>query len=94
MALANAREAPSPQRHGDVGLSNRLKAGDEEKEALLSIGDDAMGPEEFARAVFHCGDLKTWDGMCPVSQVCLSRNAARGGGLFGEGHAAFQGNRK
>lgn len=36
---------------------------------LVSVGNDGMGPEEFARAVYHCGDTKTWDGMCPVSPV-------------------------
>jgi len=41
----------------------------EEMEELLSVGDDSLGPEEFARALYHCGDLKTWDGMCPVPQV-------------------------
>lgn len=45
------------------------RGGGEEEEALLAVGDDSMGPEEFARAVYHCGDLKTWDGMCSVSQV-------------------------
>lgn len=36
---------------------------------LVSAGSDDMGPEEFARAVYHCGDTKTRDGMCPVSRV-------------------------
>lgn len=76
MVVANGREAPPAQRQAGAGLSDRLKPGEGgavEKEELLSIGDDCMGPEEFARAVFHCGDLKTWDGMCPVAQVCLPR---------------------
>ncbi|CAN0148437.1 unnamed protein product, partial [Hapterophycus canaliculatus] len=71
VSMVNGRETPSAQRREDAGLSNRFKAeeqGQEDKEALLSIGDDSLSPEEFARVVFHCGDLKTWDGMCPVSQ--------------------------
>ncbi|CAM9446703.1 unnamed protein product [Scytosiphon promiscuus] len=72
VAVANGRETPSTQQRGGDGFSDLLKTGEggqkEENEVLLSIGDDSMGPEEFARAVFHCGDLKTWDGMCPTSQ--------------------------
>lgn len=64
----------SSSRPGEeTGLSGQSQENDQE-EALLSIGDDSMGPEEFARAVYYCGDLKTWDGMCPVSQVSMSQH--------------------
>lgn len=74
------RDRPPPRRrdHEDLALAGQSQeaaaaAAAQEEEALLAVGDDSMGPEEFARAVYHCGDLKTWDGMCPVSQVHSSR---------------------
>lgn len=59
----------------DIGLAGQNQ---EAEEALLAAGDDSMSPEEFARAVYHCGDIKTWDGMCPVSQVLVLQEAPSG----------------
>lgn len=70
IACPARQQATTRRRRGEEnGLSGHPEGEEKEKEALLSIGDDSMGPEEFSRAVFHCGDLKTWDGLCPVSQV-------------------------
>lgn len=49
---------------GLATIVTRAEAG-----AHLAVGDDAMGHSEFARAIYHCGNIKSWDGMCPVSQV-------------------------
>ena len=40
-------------------------------DVLLYVGKDSMPLEDFTRVVFHCGDLKTWDGVCPISQVLV-----------------------
>ena len=56
-----------------VDQAGQGREGEGDEETLLAIGDDSMGAEEFARAVYHCGDLKTWDGMCSVSQVVRVR---------------------
>ncbi len=61
--------AGPPQRGVDPGPPGRTP---DVEDGLLFVGDDSLGPEEFARALYHCGDLKTWDGMCPVAQVRVS----------------------
>ncbi|CBN80162.1 hypothetical protein Esi_0116_0029 [Ectocarpus siliculosus] len=69
IACPARQQATTRRRRGEEnGLSGHPEGEEKEEEALLSIGDDSMGPEEFSRAVFHCGDLKTRDGLCPVSQ--------------------------
>ena len=67
-----ARRDPG-RRPADQAAQGGEGEGEGDKETLLAIGDDSMGAEEFARAVYHCGDLKTWDGMCSVSQVVRVR---------------------
>ncbi|CAM9171438.1 unnamed protein product, partial [Ectocarpus sp. 12 AP-2014] len=69
IACPARQQATTRRRQGEEnGLSGHPEREEKEEEALLSIGDDSMDPEEFSRVIFHCGDLKTWDGLCPVSQ--------------------------
>ncbi|CAB1099084.1 unnamed protein product [Ectocarpus sp. CCAP 1310/34] len=69
IACPARQQATTRRRRGEEnGLSGHPEGEEKGEEALLSIGDDSMDPEQFSRAVFHCGDLKTWDGLCPVSQ--------------------------
>lgn len=66
------KDRPPSRRDQGYGLAGQARKEEGEEERLLAVGDESMGPEEFARAVYHCGDLKTWDGMCSVSQVFVA----------------------
>lgn len=69
-------EGPKPNNHSGsaslpFGVSTPSAASPTGVDLLLplTVGNDGMEPDEFARAIYHCGDFKTWDGMCTVSQV-------------------------
>ena len=40
---------------------------------LLSVGEDFTPLEDYTHVSFHCEDLKTWDGVCLISQGLFDR---------------------
>lgn len=58
-----------------VGVTRMISfSATESQQALREgpVGEAYMELSEFLRAIFHCGNVKTWDGMCPVPQVRLA----------------------